>query len=260
MKTRSLATGLLLAGSLALGACSQAAAGPSAGPASSEPATTAGATDPTSTPATPGGTAAPAPVVTSTNAQAKGPLTVYADADDKARVVTNLKATTSFGSRTTLLVTDQRDGYVQVSLPTRPNGSTGWVKADAVSLRANDVSIHVDLASHTAKVVKGREVVAETPVATGTDANPTPKGTFYVTDLVQNRNPKDAYGPFALGLSAHSDTLSEFGGGDGQVALHGTNDPSSIGRSVSHGCVRLPNDVIGVLAQGTPLGTPVTIV
>ena len=68
-----------------------------------------------------------------------------------------------------------------------------------------------------------------------------------------------AYGPFAIGLSAHSDTLTEFAGGDGAIGIHGTNDPASIGNPVSHGCVRVPNDVAVQLAQMLAPGTPVTI-
>lgn len=41
--------------------------------------------------------------------------------------------------------------------------------------------------------------------------------------------------------------------------MHGTADPSSIGQAVSHGCVRVPNDVITQLATSVPLGTPVAI-
>ncbi len=46
--------------------------------------------------------------------------------------------------------------------------------------------------------------------------------------------------------------------GDG-YALHGTNAPSSIGRSVSHGCVRLRNEDIETLYRMIPVGTPVYI-
>jgi hypothetical protein len=81
-----------------------------------------------------------------------------------------------------------------------------------------------------------------------------------VTDKLDTGDDGGAYGPYALGLSAHSDTLSEFGGGNGQIGLHGTNDPATLGDAVSHGCVRLPNDVIAELAYELPLGTPVEIV
>ena len=63
---------------------------------------------------------------------------------------------------------------------------------------------------------------------------------------------------FALGLSGHSDVLTEFGGGDGQIAIHGTNNPGDIGQDVSHGCVRIVNDAIERLST-LPLGTPVVI-
>jgi lipoprotein-anchoring transpeptidase ErfK/SrfK len=46
--------------------------------------------------------------------------------------------------------------------------------------------------------------------------------------------------------------------GDG-YALHGTDQPESIGRSVSHGCVRLRNEDIELLYQMVPVGTPVFI-
>ena len=46
--------------------------------------------------------------------------------------------------------------------------------------------------------------------------------------------------------------------GDG-YALHGTDQPQPIGRSVSHGCVRLRNEDIETLYNMVPVGTPVYI-
>lgn len=46
--------------------------------------------------------------------------------------------------------------------------------------------------------------------------------------------------------------------GDG-YALHGTDDPTSIGHAVSHGCVRLRNEDIDFLYRIVPVGTPVFI-
>jgi lipoprotein-anchoring transpeptidase ErfK/SrfK len=101
--------------------------------------------------------------------------------------------------------------------------------------------------------------VIDTPVAIGSQENPTPAGDFYVTDVIDTANAGGAYGPYALGLSAHSETLSEFAGGDGEIGLHGTNQPASIGNAVSHGCVRVPNDVVVRLVGMLALGSPVTI-
>lgn len=46
--------------------------------------------------------------------------------------------------------------------------------------------------------------------------------------------------------------------GDG-YGIHGTNAPETIGRSVSHGCVRLKNEDIEKLYDMVPVGTPVYI-
>jgi lipoprotein-anchoring transpeptidase ErfK/SrfK len=174
-------------------------------------------------------------------------------------VVTELPATTEFGTPTTLLVVDAAPRWVEVQLPIRPNGSTGWVRQAAVELVAGDHRVEVDLADRVLTVFEGDAVVLETPVAVGAPDAPTPTGTFSIVDVLQSPDPASAYGPFALGLSAHSDTFSEFAGGDGQIGIHGTDDPSSIGEAVSHGCIRVPNDVVARLAELLPLGTPVTV-
>ena len=83
----------------------------------------------------------------------------------------------------------------------------------------------------------------------GKGQTPTPNGTYYITDLLQPPNPDSVYGTYAYGLSGFSEVLNSFGGGDGQVGIHGTNDPASIGKDVSHGCIRLNNADIEKLAE-----------
>jgi lipoprotein-anchoring transpeptidase ErfK/SrfK len=53
--------------------------------------------------------------------------------------------------------------------------------------------------------------------------------------------------------------LEQFGSGDGQIALHGTDDLGDLGQEVSNGCVRMANEAITALANSLPLGAPVTI-
>jgi hypothetical protein len=170
-----------------------------------------------------------------------------------------LPPATSFGSPRALLVVDEQEEWLEVSLPERPNGSTGWVRRDAVELQTVDQAIEIDLEARTLTLLEEGEEVAATTVAIGTPENPTPTGDFYVVDKLDTGEPDGAYGPFAFGLSAYSETLTEFGGGDGQVGIHGTNDPASIGEDVSHGCVRVPNEVADMLNEALYLGTPVTI-
>ena len=237
---------------------------------SSEP-TGLGTIDPVSPPSTvvvgtdavPSGDTATseAPVPNATiAARLAGATEVRSEPSEDAEVVTTLAETTELGSASTLLVVDQRADWIEVALPIRPNGSTGWIPTAAAELRSNTYRIHVDLAARTLSLLDGDVVVVETTVAVGSDANPTPAGTYFVTDLVDTGDPAGAYGPFAFGLSGHSETLSEFGGGDGQLGIHGTNDPSSIGQAVSHGCVRVPNETIADMVDLVPLGTPVTVV
>jgi lipoprotein-anchoring transpeptidase ErfK/SrfK len=47
---------------------------------------------------------------------------------------------------------------------------------------------------------------------------------------------------------------------DGVYAIHGTNDPRSIGKFVSHGCIRMHNDDVLDLFQKVEVGTPVVVV
>lgn len=171
----------------------------------------------------------------------------------------HLPATTEFGSPRALLVIDELGDWLQVALPDRPNGSTGWIPRAGVELRQIDERIEIDLALRTLTLLEGGEVVLTTPIAIGAPEAPTPTGDFYVVDKLATGDPGDTYGPFAFGLSAHSDVLTEFAGGDGQVGIHGTNDPASVGQAVSHGCIRVPNDVAVALDGRLHLGTPVTI-
>jgi lipoprotein-anchoring transpeptidase ErfK/SrfK len=188
----------------------------------------------------------------------RGPLVVHRDANATSAVVVHLPATTPMGSPRVLLVQKVVPGWVQVLLPVRPNGSSGWVPAADVRVEGIRDLVTVDLATRRMTVVLDGQPLSTTTVAVGSAADPTPKGRFFVTDRVRPADPNGAYGAFALGLSAHSETLSEFGSGDGQVGIHGTNAPDSIGKAVSHGCVRVPADVATMLAR-IPLGTPVVI-
>lgn len=183
------------------------------------------------------------------------------DAPDPSSPSRVVPATNDFGSALALLVVGGQPGWAEVLLPGRPTGATGWLDLDASGAEVREVTtaIEVDLAAKTLTVTDGGEVVLTTPVAIGTPEAPTPTGVFSVTDKLQDPNPNGPYGPFALGLSGRSEVLTDFAGGDGQIGIHGTNDPSSIGTAASHGCIRVPNEVIVQLNELLPLGTPVVV-
>jgi lipoprotein-anchoring transpeptidase ErfK/SrfK len=176
-----------------------------------------------------------------------------------AEVVRSLSPSTGFGSTTVVSVRDEADGWLEVELAGRPTGLTGYVPVDAVQLVEVSLEVHVDLTTRQLTVLEEGEVVLTTAVAIGDAEHPTPVGRFFVTDKLDTQDPDGPYGPFALGLSVRSEVLTEFAGGDGQIGIHGTNDPTSIGRDVSHGCVRVPNDVVRQLVELLPLGTPVVV-
>jgi lipoprotein-anchoring transpeptidase ErfK/SrfK len=161
------------------------------------------------------------------------------------------------GAPLTFLVSARQTGWIQVQLAQRPNGSTGWVDSGSVQLTTLSYSLHVSTQANTLTLAQYGKPVQTFPVATGTGGTPTPHGSFYLTELLAPRN--SGYGPYAFGLSAFSTVLNSFGGGPGQIGLHGTDDQSSIGTAASHGCIRMQNTDITTLAHLLPLGTPIAI-
>jgi lipoprotein-anchoring transpeptidase ErfK/SrfK len=192
-------------------------------------------------------------------AYAKRALEVFGAPDEPQPRMT-LDQETILGTVTVLgVVTGPVDGWVEVMLPTRPNGSTGWLRVSQVEFYVADGEIVVDLGERRLTYfVDGVEVLS-TRVGVGSRYNQTPTGEFFVTDSVSLDNPNGPWGPHALGLSARSETITEFNGGDGIIGIHGTNNPSSIGGNISLGCVRLPNEMITRLYEMVPLGTRVVI-
>jgi L,D-transpeptidase ErfK/SrfK len=83
------------------------------------------------------------------------------------------------------------------------------------------------------------------PIAVGKMLTQTPIGSY----VIVNREPNPG-GPFGVMWLS----LSKAGYG-----IHGTNDPSSIGKAVSHGCVRMYNHDVLNLAKQVPNGTLVNI-
>jgi lipoprotein-anchoring transpeptidase ErfK/SrfK len=149
--------------------------------------------------------------------------------------------------------------WLNVYLPIRPDGSTGWVKASDVTTAANPWRLEADLAEFTLKVFKDGQQVDTIKIGVAKANTPTPGGIYYLTELIKTPNPNGDYGPFAYGLSGYSNALTSFNGGPGQLGLHGTNEPQLIGTQVSHGCIRMNNADITRLAGELPLGTPIQI-
>jgi lipoprotein-anchoring transpeptidase ErfK/SrfK len=165
---------------------------------------------------------------------------------------------TYFGVVGKRLGADCRTRWYRVQLPIRPNGATGWVRAADVRLSPVDLRIEVDLSRRMLTLFRsGRRLLTAT-VAVGSSATPTPVGRYYVNQRLVPADASGPYGPGAIGVSAFSPVLTGWAQG-GPVAIHGTNEPWSIGHAVSNGCVRLPNATLARLFRIVPAGTPVII-
>jgi lipoprotein-anchoring transpeptidase ErfK/SrfK len=184
-------------------------------------------------------------------------ITVYRNKEGAAqRTVTSPNG---YGATRVFLVERDEGAWLQVLLPIRPNGSKGWIKAADVTLAETSYRVEIDREAFTFMVYDGDRAVRTGKVATGEAGTPTPPGRYFFTELVKPADEGGAYGAYAFGLSGFSPVLKSFAGGPGQLAIHGTNKPSAIGRRVSHGCVRISNDDITWMAKNLAIGTPVVI-
>ena len=148
--------------------------------------------------------------------------------------------------------------WYRVQLPIKPNGVTGYVRASALELQTVDTRIEVDVSARRLTLFRhGRRALVAT-VAVGSPATPTPTGRFYVNQRLVPTDTSGPFGPGAIGVSAYSNVLTGWAQG-GPVAIHGTNEPWSIGHAVSNGCIRLPNDTLRKVFALAVAGPPVII-
>ncbi|HEY1317541.1 MAG TPA: L,D-transpeptidase family protein [Gaiella sp.] len=148
--------------------------------------------------------------------------------------------------------------WYRLSLPGRPNGSRGWVPAEAVEVRPAVNRIVVALGARRLEVhrIRDGKLLLRTVVAIGAPGSPTPLGRdFYVQSAFVPTDP--FYGRFALETTAFArvtDWPTDV------VGIHGTNHPELLGQAVSHGCIRVANDAVTRLRRLARLGTPIDIV
>jgi lipoprotein-anchoring transpeptidase ErfK/SrfK len=180
---------------------------------------------------------------------------------DTAPVVTRLHYMTEEGQPEVYLVLRRRTAgtavWLQVRIPMRPNGRTGWVRAsDLGPLHAVSTQIVVDEQRLRATLYRDGHAIWTSVIGIGAPETPTPKGHFYVREKLTG-HANGIYGPVALGTSSYS-ALTEWPHG-GVVGIHGTDEPQLLPGRVSHGCIRIPNAAVVRLEQLTPIGTPILI-
>jgi lipoprotein-anchoring transpeptidase ErfK/SrfK len=106
--------------------------------------------------------------------------------------------------------------------------------------------IEVDLAKRRIALVYNHQPLVQAPAGVGSGAEPTPTGSFTVTDRIPN-HAAPVYGDYIFPLNHSS------------FAIHGTNAPGRVGKNQSLGCVEVTNAVSDQLFSLVPVGTPVII-
>jgi lipoprotein-anchoring transpeptidase ErfK/SrfK len=175
------------------------------------------------------------------------------------RVLANLGLKTGFGSQQFMLVASTKPSWLGVVSPVAGNGKLGWIPQSATSLTRVTLELRVSLGAHSLTISDNHRVLATYIVATGKPSAPTPTGRFAVTDRLQTGSATGPYGCCILALSALSPHPIENWGGGNRIAIHSTPDVSSIGHSVTHGCVRVDLAEGRWLLSHVPLATPTYI-
>ncbi len=196
-------------------------------------------------------------------AHAEATAAIRAHPQGSARAIARMRTLTEDGEPEVYLALrayrdDAGRTWVKVRIPSRPNGRRGWVPRAALGpLHRVSTRLVVSRRRLRATLYREGRAIWSSRVGIGAAGTPTPRGSFYVREILRVPTPGGPYGPWAIGTSAYS-VLSDWPGG-GVVGLHGTNQPELIPGRPSHGCVRLPNVAVRRLVALMPLGTPVRV-
>ncbi len=111
----------------------------------------------------------------------------------------------------------------------------------------NPYFIHIDLDTYKMYVFKDNEIYKEYDVSGGKPSTPSPLGTW---NIVSKANWGEGFGGTWMGLNVPW----------GKYGIHGTDEPWSIGKPLSKGCIRMYNKEAKELKKYIPYGTKVTII
>jgi lipoprotein-anchoring transpeptidase ErfK/SrfK len=205
---------------------------------------------------------APKPQPTFSIAHVRSGHTVTLRSKPGGPVLARVPATTQFGSPTTLAVAATHGNWVGLTSTDLPNGKLGWVRRrrhDDLRTTSTHLSIRVDLSARKLELRDGRKVVRRVTVGIGLPGSPTPTGRFSITDKLPGASYSAVYGCCILALSGHQGHTPAGWQGGNRLAIHGTNNPGTIGVPSSAGCLHAEAEDLKALMRRVPLGTPVFI-
>ncbi len=146
-------------------------------------------------------------------------------------------------------------------------------KPDNAEVKKDDDSkliVHINTETNMLSVFDNDKLVAAYPVTVGSEQTESPVGKWKVTKI--STMPNFRYDKSMLKKGVRSDDFHMLPPGpnnpvgvmwiqlskDG-IGIHGTNDPATIGRASSHGCIRLANWDVVRFAEKIEINVPVTI-
>jgi lipoprotein-anchoring transpeptidase ErfK/SrfK len=203
---------------------------------------------------------APTKVAAMKNGKWKATIKVYEKPEESEQPKWTLAIGDESHTRLVFQVFGEQNGWLNVAVPVRPNGSVGWIKASEVTVYESPYYVIVQIGRRQLTACRSGSVIQRERIGVGKGSTVTPVGSYYLLDLIKPKGGSGgAYGPFAFGLSGFSETIFKFAGCDGRLGIHGTNQPGALGTAVSSGCIRVSNTGITKLAKTLFLGTPVLI-
>lgn len=182
----------------------------------------------------------------------------------RSRVLARVGTETFWGTSTIVQALARIQGgqagdWTRVRAAYAPHDVVGWVPTRELSaLHTVHTWLKVNRERLTATLIRDGRTVFRAPVGVGQPKWPTPAGQYFIEVAITPTETDGVYGAFAFGTSAHSNVLTEWPN-EGQIGVHGTNEPWLIPGRISHGCIRLRNPDIVRLERLMPVGTPVTI-
>jgi len=188
-------------------------------------------------------------------------MTVRAWPSSSARPVGTLPSSSKYyhvGLTAWLETTAKHGRWGQVEIPYSWPRRSGWIPLRGLRHSRTHAEVQIDLSRHWVTAMKFGKTLFGARGATGSPSSPTPPGHYFVTDRI----PFSVGGPlgsFAFGISGIQPHLPAGWSGGNQLAIHGTSDPSSIGRSASAGCIRVSERTLHRLLPLLKLGTPIVI-
>jgi lipoprotein-anchoring transpeptidase ErfK/SrfK len=175
------------------------------------------------------------------------------------RVLAKVGTRTEFGTARTFWVQRRSGSWLGVASNLAGNNRVGWIPASAASLSRVNWEIRASLSTRQLTVLHNGRPVERYSIAVGAPAAPTPTGRFAVTDRLTTGNPGGPYGCCILALSALAPHAIQDWSGGNRIAIHSTPETDSIGKPVSHGCMRLTLAEGRWLLAHIPLGTPTLV-